>query len=79
MSGFIRNTLKCLTNSWFVTLPLWAKMNFKISSQLNSLGGDILVTFHINSKEILFNNTHIQNINLRQKSQCLNTPFHPEY
>lgn len=36
--GFVRNCLKCFTNSWFVTLPPFAIIYLRISAMDKSLG-----------------------------------------
>jgi len=32
VSGLVRNTLKCLTNSWLVTFPPFSKIKTRIAS-----------------------------------------------
>lgn len=36
--GLVKNCLKCFTSSWFVTLPPFFNMKFRISAKDNSLG-----------------------------------------
>lgn len=44
VSGLVRNPLKCLTNSWFVTFPPFCNIKSRIASTENSPGAAILRT-----------------------------------